>query len=263
LNRSTHENANRLNYVEAMRRYYGALFRAGVNVDMIPPDADLSRYKLVLAPHLYVMPDAVAQRLADYVRQGGVLLADIRSGVKTETSLCHDRTLPGLLSAPLGIAIEEYEALVEGITYPVEGAGGLAGSFTAQSFVDWISPRGAETLAGYTDWHMQPFAVATRHRFGQGWGFYVGAIMKEEAFYDALTTELLAKAGVTAPLTPPAGVEVSVRSGEGRRLAFVMNHTEEIQQVKVPVGMRELLSGELTGDVLTLGRYAVAVIKLA
>jgi len=251
------------NYVDAVRRYYEALFRAGVNVDMIPADADFSQYKIVLAPHLYILPDEVAVRLGEYVRQGGVLLADSRTAVKNETSLCYDRTLPGLLSEPLGIAIEEYEALSEGLEYGFEGKGDLAGSFTAQSFVDWVSLCGAEALAGYQPWHMQPFAAATRNRFGEGWGFYVGTLVKEDAFYDALTAELLLKAGIAPLLNPPAGVEVCVRSGEGRSLLFLINHTDEPRQVAVPSGVRDLLSGEISGDLWPLERYGVAVLKLA
>ena len=251
------------NYTDAIRRYYEALFRAGVNVDMIPTSADFSQYKVILAPHLYIMPDEVALRLSEFVNQGGILVADCRTGVKNESSLCHDRTLPGLLSAPLGITIEDYEAIASGIDYEIEGHAERAGRFTAQSFVDWVGLRGAESLAGYLPWHMQDFAAATRHRFGKGWGFYVGTIVKEPFFYDALTSEILDKAGVDPVVNPPAGVEVSERSGEGRRLLFLINHTDEIQHISVPAGLVDLLSGKVSGDDLTLDRYGIAVLKLA
>jgi hypothetical protein len=48
-----------------MRRYYNALFRAGVNVDMIRPTEKLDGYRAVLAPDLYVLPDAVAGNLSE------------------------------------------------------------------------------------------------------------------------------------------------------------------------------------------------------
>lgn len=250
------------NYTDAVRRYYEALFRAGINVDMIPPSADFSQYKVVLAPHLYILPDDVAVRLGEFVRKGGVLLADCRTGVKNETSLCYDRTLPGLLSEPLGITIEEYEAIAEGIEYEVEGRGELPGSFTAQSFVDWVSPRGADSLAGYLPWHMREFAAATRNHFGSGWGFYIGTLVKEPSFYDSLIAEVLAKAGIVALVHPPAGVEVSVRVGEGRTLLFLINHTEEIHYISVPEGAKDLLSGKIAGDGLTLERLGVTVLKM-
>ena len=87
-----------------------------MNVDIVRPGDDLSGYKLVLAPHLHVLADDVANQLVEFVKGGGVLLADCRTGVKDETNLAYDRTLPGLLSPALGIEIDEYESLALGIT---------------------------------------------------------------------------------------------------------------------------------------------------
>jgi beta-galactosidase len=251
------------NYTDAIRRYYEALFRAGVNVDMIPPTADFRQYKAVFAPHLHLLPDTVANQLRAYVQQGGVLLTDCRSAVKNETNLAHDRTLPGLLSDPLGIQIEEYEALVPGLEYAMEGQSALAGQYTAHSFADWVTAQNAESLVDYQPWHMQPFAAATRNRYGTGWGYYVGTLVKEESFYDGVIADVLEKAGVQRMANLPAGVEGSIREGEGRKLLFLINHTEEEQAVSVPAGLPELLSGKMTEDRLTLPRFGIAVVKLA
>ena len=249
-------------YHNAIRRFHRALTRAGVNVDMIRPDQDMSQYKVVFAPHLYLLPDAVAQRLIAFVRAGGVLVADCRTGVKDETSLCHARTLPGLLSEALGIAIEEYEALGTEITYAVTGSPAFPGRFTATRFADWMTTASAETLAGYEPWHLAGFAALTRNRFGDGLGYYVGSIMAEDAFYDALIADVLRQAGVEPAVAPPPGVEACVREGKGKRLLFLINHTEEEQTVQVPAGKLELLTGQTTGSAIQLDRYDVAVVKL-
>ena len=250
-----------------MLRYYGALTAAGINVDFVRPTDDLSGYKAVLAPYLYVLPDAAARSLSDYVEQGGVLLADVRTGVKDETGLCHARTLPGLLSDALGIRVEEYEALgdpaaPQGFTYQIQGTGPLAGQYTAERAADWVTPVTAESLAGYAEWHMQPYAAVTRNHYGRGVGYYVGTLVAEPEFYRRLVDDVLAQSGVEAVLNPPEGVEVSIREGQGRRLLFLINHTEVVQRVAVPEGAIELLSGEPTADSLALDRYGVAVIAL-
>jgi beta-galactosidase len=249
-------------YHAAMMRYFAALFRAGVSVDMIKPTEDLSQYRAVIAPDFHVVPDSVAKALSDYVAKGGVLLADCRLAVKDETNLCYDRTLPGLLGEALGIAIEEYEAVDEQVQYPVVSKSGLSGEFTARQYVDWVTPQTAEALAGYGQWHLEPFAAVTRNRFGKGTGYYVGTVVKEESFYDQLMAEVLKSAKVEAAVTPPAGVEASVREGDGKKVLFLVNHTEESKTVSVPKGKKELLSGTTTGDTLELGRYEVAVVKL-
>jgi beta-galactosidase len=217
---------------------------------------------VVVAPQLHVLPDAVARSLAGYVKAGGVLLTDCRTGVKDQTNLCHERTLPGLLAGPLGIAIEEYEGLGRDITYSVTGGEDLPGRFTAHRYADWARPKGAEALARYEDWHMKPFAAATRNRFGRGTGYYVGTVIKEESFQDALIADVLRSARIRPPVAPPPGVEVSLRQGRGRKLLFLLNHTEGEQTVKVPAGRSELLTGKTTGAELTLETYGVAVIRL-
>ncbi|MHC4917376.1 MAG: beta-galactosidase, partial [Planctomycetota bacterium] len=249
-------------YHQAVRRYYDALFRAGINVDMIKPTEDLSHYPLVIAPDLNILPDDVAKRLSDHVSKGGVLLTDCRTGVKDETNLCYDRTLPGLLSDPLGITIEEYEAMDDEMEYRIVGKQVIEGEYTAIQYVDWTTPKDAETLAAFDQWHLQPFAAATRNRFGKGTAYYVGAVVREPAFYDQLIADALKNARLSPVAAPPEGVEVSVRQGAGKKLLFLVNHTEQQQTVAVPSGKRELLTGETTADSITLDTYAVAVIKL-
>ncbi len=250
-------------YHAAMRRYYDALFRAGISVDMIKPTQDLSQYRVVIAPDFYVMPDQVAQALSDFVSGGGVLLADCRTGVKDETNLCHARTLPGLLSEALGIAIEEYEAMDDGMEYRITGKGALGGEYTAIKYVDWTTPQGAEVLAGFAQWHLEGCAAVTRNQFGKGLGYYVSAVVREETFYDQVIAEVLKSARITPIVSPPAGVEVSVRESKDRRLLFVVNHTEERKTVSIPPGKVELLSGAKTGKGIELDRYGVAVIELS
>lgn len=260
-------------YHAAVERVYRALFRAGVNVDFIQSTDNFTPYRVVFAPDLYVMPDAVAVALSQYVERGGVLFADSRTGVKDETNLCHARTLPGLLSDALGIIIEEYESLGhdwgrgEPFKYKVIGCGDFADddspvNYTAVQTAEWVQAQKAEILASYEAWHMQPYAALTRNRSGEGWGYFLGTVIEEEGFYDQLIADILAHAGVTAPLTPPNGVEVSVRENDERRLLFLVNHTETPQTVLVPAGKTELLTETETGDTLMLERYGVAVVQI-
>jgi len=253
------------NLPAAIRRYYDAFMRAGINVDIVRPTDPLAGYKIIVAPQLLVLPDATARRLESFVKKGGVLLADIRLGVKTETNLCYHRRLPGLLAKTLGIEIEEYEGIgdaPDGVTYPLVGTDALPGSYTATCFADWIQPKGAEALMRYNAWHMDKYAALTRHRSGKGAGLYLGTVAKEPAFYDALVTCLMETARLQSPAKPPEGVEFAVREGNGKRLLFILNHMEEACTVEVPSGKVDLLTGHKTGKTIELDRFGVAVIKL-
>jgi beta-galactosidase len=247
----------------AIKRYYNALARAGVNVDIVNRQADLSRYAIVLTPDLSILPDETARRLDAFVKNGGVLLADCRTGVKDESNLCHERTLPGLLAPALGIAIEEYSSLGADSSYRIVRGDEPDRTYTAIQYADWVTPQAAKLMAGYADqWHMKPFAAVTRNTYGKGKGWYVGTVVKEDAFYDNLVQCLLDDAGMGPLVHPPVGVEASIRRGQAGTLLFLLNHTDEPKTVAVPQGRVELLSGQRTGESITLDRFGVAVLEL-
>lgn len=248
-------------YLANLGRYHRAFVRAGVNVDMVPPDADLSGYRLVIASSLHILPDETADRLTDYVRRGGVLLADIRTGVKDATNLAYDRTLPGRLSQVLGVEIPEYEALYK-VRYRLRVEEPLKGDFEAAMYADWIEPKGAVALAAYDSWPVQSYAAITRNQYESGKAWYVGTVVPDETFYDQLIGALLSDAGVQPVMTPPAGVEVSVRSGEGRRLLFLINHLENPVNVQVPVEAKSVLDETRTPGEISLPPYGATVLQL-
>ena len=222
----------------------------------------------MLAPHLHVLSDDVANQLVEYVRGGGVLLADCRTAVKDETNLASAADASGLLSPALGIEIEEYESLGLGITdkeettYTIRDDSDLEESYTAIRYADWITPTKATAIVRYDLPYLKPYAAVTRNEFGKGIGWYVGTIAKEESFYDRLIGRLLADAKIKPPVKPPAGIEVAVRAGREHRLLFLINHEAEDKVVLVPAGKKEVLTSETTDKELTLAPFGVAILDL-
>jgi beta-galactosidase len=248
-------------YEAALLRYYNALFRAGVNVDVIHADADFSGYKLLIAPHLVVLPDHRAHRLNRFVENGGVLLADCRTGVMNENNLAHARTLPGLLSNTLGISIPEYEAITEDFSYIVQNSTANQ-TFTAHRYGDWIAPTTAAVRFRYREPHLQPYAAVTRNTWQQGIGWYVGAVVKEEIFYDTLMRQVLHDARISTFVNLPNGVEAVVRQSESKRILFLMNHSTEEKVVDAIPGQRDLLNGLPAPPRIVLPAFGVAVMEL-
>jgi len=66
---------------------------------------------------------------------------------------------------------------------------------------------------------------------------------------------------VAPEIVPPEGVEVSVRSAGRKRVAFLVNHTEEEKTVSLPRRMTDLLTGASGLREVRLGRHGVAVLK--
>ncbi len=253
--------AARLNdYREQFMRYYRALLRAGVNVDVVARDGDFSDYRLLISPELVIMPDAAAGAITGFVRNGGTLLTDLRSDLKDERNSCHQRLLPGLLRETLKIRIEEYESLAEDAL--IAGRRDFPGRFHGHIGCDWVIPEGAQVLAGYANDYLKGYAALTLATSGRGRAYYVGTIAREEAFYDRLIAHALKTAGIKRSFALPPGVELASRETRDKRLHFFINHNPAARKIKLPAGIkaRALLGDKPKAGKLVLPGGSLAIL---
>ncbi|MFH8567327.1 beta-galactosidase [Streptomyces sp. NPDC017993] len=249
--------------------HYRPLFEAGVACDVLPPDRELSGYRLVVVPNLYLLTARDATRLAAYVRGGGRLVVSFFSGIVDE----HDRVHPGGYPAPLrellGLRVEEFWPLEEGRSVAVDG-GDCAGRGDLWS--EAIDLEGAEALAHFTEGDLAGRPAVTRHAYGRGTVWYLGTRL-EPGPLRALLDDVRAHAGVTAVLPGlPDGVQATVREADGgphgpsRRYTFLLNHRAEAVDVALPRPLTDALAAA-TGagsaaptDRITLPARGVAVL---
>ncbi|MGW2815574.1 beta-galactosidase [Streptomyces sp. NPDC001415] len=215
--------SSELDYHDALRRAHRALWDADVTVDFAHPEHDLNRYRLVLAPALFLLTDAGAENLRRYVEGGGTLLVQHFSGVVDER--LHAR-LGGYPAPPLrdalGIRVEEHRPLARDEEVV------LSDGSTATSWSESLRTEGAEALAAYTHGMLAGSPALTRHDFGSGQGWYLSTRL-DDAGYAALVGRLLAEAGV-GPELPGLlpGVEAVTRHApDGRRWHLLLNHRGE------------------------------------
>src|SRR5204863_229914 len=67
--------------MEQLEAYYEPLWEKNVLVDFAHPEDDLSTYRLVLVPNLYLVTDAAAANLEHFVASGGTLAMSFFSGI--------------------------------------------------------------------------------------------------------------------------------------------------------------------------------------
>lgn len=70
-----------LKYVEQLEHYYRYFYEKNIPVDIIPVDADFSKYDIIAAPVLYMLKDDMAGRLSAYVKAGGTFITSFMSGL--------------------------------------------------------------------------------------------------------------------------------------------------------------------------------------
>ncbi|WP_128435234.1 beta-galactosidase [Streptomyces cyaneus] len=237
-------------YPQVVRAWHRALWEAHTVADFAHPEHDLSTYKLVVVPQLYLMTDAAIDNLLAYVEGGGTLVAGFQTGVADED----DRVRAGGMDARLrdlfGIRVlHEWWPLDAGEKAEVEGFHGTLWSeeIEAADDVDAVMPYKGGELDGLP-------AVLRR---GRAW--YVSTLPEPHTLR-TLLADIAADAGVRPTLTGlPAGVEAVRRGG----LLFLLNHGRDGVTVPVPGRHRSLLTGADVTDAVELGRYGVAVLEAA
>ncbi|MGW2144162.1 beta-galactosidase [Nonomuraea bangladeshensis] len=226
-----------LDPVEEAKRWHAALWRAGITCDLAHPEGDLSGYRLVLVPMLYLVSDAGAAGLADFTRAGGVTLVGPYSGIVDE----HDRVrlggYPGAWRELLGVSVEEF--------FPLEGPIALESGGTGTVWSELAHVTGAKVLDAYATGE----PAWTRHEQGGGAAHYLTTRL-DDATLARVLAAVCAEAGVRPAATAPPGVEVVRRAREdGRAFLFAINHTGADAEVTTPAGVRVTVPA---GDVLIL-----------
>jgi beta-galactosidase len=168
-------------YTEVLHGWYRALRRLGLDIDMVGPGADLSGYRLIIAPCL-AMPDA--ELVARLAASEALLLFGPRSGAKTR-----DVTIPdGLPPGPLRDLLPVKVLAVETLRPDCPGEVVLDGkAYESTRWRESLGAGDADVLARYEDGG----AALIRH----GRAHYL-ATLADDGFLTALFARLCAEAGI-------------------------------------------------------------------
>ena len=226
-----------LGYWDELKRHYNALARAGIAVEFGDETADLTGYRLVVVPMLYLLTDDFAKKLCDFAQNGGTVVVTYWTGVVDESDLCRLGDTPYGLTELLGLRRTEIDGMYDGETRrctPVSGC--TLPEAQASILCEVAVPNDtdpAEPLSVYAEDYFAQHPAAAVHKYGAGRAYYLASRFDEDfyrAFYRDAAKELGLMPAWQQPL--PAGV-LAVKRGS---YVFVQNCTEQ----PVTVGESEL-----------------------
>ncbi|MFF0778206.1 beta-galactosidase [Streptomyces sp. NPDC003720] len=245
-----------MRYLELVRDWYEALWRLNITCDVVAPGADLTSYKAVVAPNLYLLADEHADALTAYVRNGGHLAVGCFSGVVDAHDRVHLGGYPGALREVLGLRIDEYLPLRPGDTVS------LSDGSTAVQWAERVEPRGCAPVLRFADGSdggpAAGGAALTRHTYGAGTSWYV-ATRASGATLQELVRRLGEEAGLRPVADVPDGVEAVRRSSTDGSYLFLINHGED--PAKVLVEGARLLDAAGDGCFTEIPAGGVAVLR--
>lgn len=246
-------------YKETCQDYYRYFWNRGISVDVVGVNADWSEYDLVIAPMLYMVSEATAEKIRTYVENGGTCYATYTLGMVNETDLCYLGGFPGSgLNEVFGIWNEEIDTLYDNERVKISGFGL---EFEGKDFCELIHLRGAKALAHYDSEFYAGMSALTQNVYGKGKAYYQ-AFRDTGALRDVVLTRITRELGITGVLAQPVeGVSAHMRFAEGNRYLFVENYSDtQKENIPLPGVFTDMQTGEETSSV-TMEPYSIRVFK--
>lgn len=217
------------NYSDYLRWLCDSLYRLNIEYDIISDEErDFSPYTLLVLPCLYAAQDDLLFSVAEYVRNGGHLLASFRTGFADELLKIRQDRQPHGLSECLGIHYDRF-------TIP-QGVELCAQQFQLPEHIqvlDWmelLESDTAQTICAYDHPAWGGIPAVTLNRYGAGLASYLGCYFEADGL-EALLRYLLPQMDIAVPELSFPLIRRSGVNQQGQRVDYVFNYSGELQQV--------------------------------
>jgi hypothetical protein len=187
-------------YGQSHTGYYRACWKADLGVRYVTYDTiDDITEPILIVPLALTMSDAVAQRLARFVHDGGVMIADCRTGLYDERGWMRPDLPAGLLREAAGltegeqvcsdpendVVVPTADGVIDSRNRrdlppmdpihqgpPIAFTWPLPATVRAHGFLTPLELNGAEAIG-----HSDDLVLAARHHYGRGCVYYFGTYM--------------------------------------------------------------------------------------
>ncbi len=248
--------SERLRVLPQMQAWYRPFWEAGIAVDVVPPTADLRRFRLVLAPQLYLVDDEALATLRGYVTGGGSLALGPFSAVADAHARVRTGGTPAGLLDLLGARSEEWWPLPDGGARLTSERHGEGSVHTWGELVT-VSTGLVEATFDGGDLHGEPALVRSANQ-----SLHYLATMPDAVWLRRWLLGLAADRGVRprhALAAVPDGVEVAARGP----VTFVLNHRDASVDVELSSPCEDLLAGGGATTTFTVPPGGTTVLRKA
>lgn len=249
-------NNDHRDYFDECIKWYKPFRDKGISVDVIAMDDDFSKYKLVIAPFLYMLKDGTIERIEAYVKNGGSFVTTYLSCLVDKDDLCYLGGFPANeLKDVFGIWCEETDSLPEGMKNSAVYNGK---SYDVVKVCDLLHSNGATVLGEYEKDFYKSTPAVTENSYGNGKAYYI-AFRNDGNFAYEFAKKLIADAGVTPDTAIEAGEGVTVR--KRGKLIFAMNFADGESEINLDKEYLNVVSGETVSGKIKLPVCGYVILK--
>jgi beta-galactosidase len=252
-------------YDSLVRQLHKSLYDLNVGTDFVFPETpDFSQYRLLIVPALYIADDALLQKIADYVKNGGHVVMTFKSGFANENSAARWVRAPGPLREAAGFSYQEFSNLEKPLA--LKGDPFHVGADNQVSYwAEFLMPEHSKVLATYDHPFFGKWPAIVENDFGAGTLVYEGTYLSDALQRAVLKGELerLELDGPDQQL--PAAVHVQHGVNRlGKRLHYYFNYSSaEVKASYAYDAGTNLLDGKpvAKSTELTLAPWDLAIIE--
>ncbi len=257
------ESTNNAYRNELVGQFHKVLYQNNIGVDFIfPENMSLEKYKLVIIPSLYVASDEVLGQISEYVKNGGHVIMQFKSGFSDENSMVRPVMAPGPLREACGFYYQEFSNIK---ALPLKDNPFQVEENFATDWMEYIILEAAQPLAYYDHPYFSEYPAVTINEFGKGTLLYEGSI-----FSDQIQTKIIRKAVKSAGIDNPdlqfswPHIAKSGVNEDGKAMHFYYNYSSDPIEFAYPHGSgKELVEAKTVknGDTLTIAPWDIVIIE--
>ncbi|MFD1465438.1 beta-galactosidase [Lapidilactobacillus mulanensis] len=230
-------------YWQTLQQHYQYFWQHDIPVDIISPETDLAKYRLVIDPMHFLMAEKFMDKLAKFASNGGTVVGTYISGVVDERDLAYIGGWPTQLQQLYGLTVKETDTL-----YPQQANEIKAGDhgYRATDYCEILEVDTAEVLASYTQDFYAGTAAATNHPVGQGSAYFI-ACRTDTDFLADFYQKIVADIGLNKQqsiIKDSSSVSIQIREDKTNEYLFVLNFDSKQHEILVNDPMIELLSNQ-------------------
>jgi beta-galactosidase len=248
---------------QLVAQFHKVLYQNNIGVDFIfPENPELEKYKLVIIPSLYIASDALLKKISDYVKTGGHVIMQFKSGFCDENFMVRPLLAPGPLREVCGFYYQEFSNIGE---LPLKDNPFGVDQNVAKDWMEFLIPVTAKPLAYYDHPFFSNYPAVTINEYGKGTLLYEGSVLS-----DGIQTKIIKDAVERADIQDPDHrfswplIAKSGKNAFGKEVHFYYNYSSSEMALEYPhAAGTELVSGMPVkrGESVNIGPWDVRIIE--
>ncbi|MEI6751885.1 MAG: beta-galactosidase [Paludibacter sp.] len=230
-------------YMRGVYSYYSALRKLSVTTDIISPESDFSKYKLIIIPSQVVVSEEFVKNIEAAAKRGTTIVMTCMTGLRDQNIRNLGSFVDSTLLSMAGIDIEEQHSLTSQKTADFQFN---EKTFSCSLWYDIVKLKSASPLGYYSNQFFKNKPMITINKYGFGNVMYVGTIPEQDAVQKIVekTLEISNIKPLILSSNPLVEITEVLSTKTGKKYIYVLNYSDSAQKVVLNSSLIEFNSGK-------------------